>query len=304
MTYRIKLLNLMFLGLLIAGSAVAQVIPTRPPRTNDPNRPDPATQRWYDELRKRENMPTGIGAINNRTVVAAAINEIYEHARKKLAPTADEKRIYVDFLKQSNTGIIRIAATVNCKYILDVTQPDQECYNQYIPGSALAFSFRRADYSHNAYSDLKRVNDDFVLPGTFVLGLITSIGDIPIESIGTDNVLVTDLAGFSPASEINEVAGQDFEIIRGLKIGDLIYRKTVPIREHTTYLLRSVAYRAKFLNLPKSESKRGSLDEDERSDVTVVFRIVRKGADDTYLLLWREVARIPSPLLTVDVAKR
>lgn len=304
MTYKTKLFILLLLGVFIADSTSAQVIPTRPPRTADPNRPDPGTQRWYDELRKRENMPTGIGAINNKTVVAAAIAEIYEQARKKMAPTAEEKRIFADFLKQPNTGIVRLGGTVNCKYILDVTKPDQECYNQYIPGGALAFSFRRADYSHIAYSDVKRVNDDFVLPGTFVLGLIATLGDVPIESISDKNALITDLAAFSPASDIDEVAGQDFEIGKGVKVGDLIYRKSVPIREHTTYLLRSVAYRAKFLNLPKSEAKRGSLDEDERSDVIVVFRIVRKGPDDTCLLLWREVARMPSPFLTVDVAKR
>lgn len=304
MNYRRKSLGFLLLSLLTVGSTASQVIPTRPPRTLDPNRPDPATQRWYDELRKRENMPTGIGAVNNKAVVAAAIAEIYEQARKKMAPTTEEKRIFADFLKQPHTGIVRLGTTVNCKYILDVTKPDQECYNQYIPGSALAFSFRRADYSHYAYSDLKRVNDDFVLPGTFVLGLIATLGDVPIESISDKNDLVMDLAAFSPASDIDEVAGQDFEIGKGLKLGDLTYRKSVPICEHTTYLLRSVAYRAKFLNLPKSDSKRGSLDEDERSDVIVVFRILSKGPDDSYLLLWREIARRLSPLLTVDVAKR
>lgn len=304
MTSRIKLLNLMFLGLLIAGSATAQIIPPRPPRTVDTNRPDPATQRWYDEIKKRENMPTGIGAVNNKNVVAAAVAEIYEQARKKMAPTADEKRLYADFLKQTGTGIVRIAGTVKCKHIVDITLPDQECYNQYIPGGALAFSFRRSAYTHPAYADLRRVNDHFVLPGTYVLGLITLVGDVPIESVTQDNLFVSGLTSFVPATEINEVASQDYDLSKGVKIGDLTYRKSVAIREHTTYLMRSVAYRAKFLNLPKANSKRGSLDTDERVDVTVAFRIVLKSADDTYLVLWKELARRESPLLTVDVAKR
>lgn len=291
------------LSIVLFSQALSQTVPSRPPRILEPNRPDQGTRAWYEELKKRENAPTGIGAMNNKNVVDAAIAEIYDRARKKLAPTADEKQIYADFLKQPNTGLVRIAAPVNCR-IVDVTQPDQECYNHYIPGSALSFSFRRGDYTHHAYSDLKRVNGDFVLTGTYVLGFITSIGDVPIESITQDNVLVTDLNKFVPADDINEVAGQEYDINKGLKIGDLTYRKSTSIREHTTYLLRSVAYRARFFNLPKSDAKRGSLDEDERVDVTIVFRVVRKGPDDNYLLLWKEIARIQSPLLTVDVAKR
>ena len=291
--------------LIFFGSQViCQIAPSRPPRILEPNRPDQGTRAWYDELKKRENTPTGIGAISNKNVVDAAIAEIYEQARKKLAPTKDEKRIYAEFLKQPNTGIFRFGGRISCKYILDVTKPDQECFNQYIPGSALAFSFRRADYSHNVYSDLRRINDDFVLPGIFVLGLIATLGDVPIESFNPDNALATDLAAFSPATGISEVADLDLDIGKGLKIGDLVYRKSVAIREHTTYLLRSVAYRAKFLNLPKSESKRGSLDEDERNDVIIVFRTLSKSADDTYLVLWRELAKKESPILTVDIAKR
>lgn len=294
----------MLLTAAMFSQAISQTVPTRPPRTIDPNRPDPATQRWYDEIKKRENMPTGIGVVSSRNVVAAAIAEIREQARKKLAPTADEKQLFSDFLKQTGTGIVRIAATVSCKHIVDVTQPDQECYNQYIPGGALAFSFRRSDYTHPAYADLKRVNDTFVLSGTYVLGMITLVDDVSIESVTQDSSFVSGLMSFAPATRINEVSSQDYDLSKGVKIGDLTYRKLVPIREHTTYLMRSVAYRAKFLNLPKADSKRGSLDDDERVDVVVAFRIVRKGADDSYLLLWKELARLRSPLLTVDVAKQ
>lgn len=292
--------------MLLSSQVVLQTVPTRPPRVLEPNRPDQGTRAWYDELRKRENMPTGIGAVNNQNVVNAAIAQIYEQARKKLAPTVEEKRLYAEFLSQPNTGIFRLGGRIDCKYILDVTKPDQGCYNQYIPGGALAFSFRRADYSHLVYSDFKRMNDDFVLPGTFVLGLVAPLGDVPIETVHPDSRLVEDLIAFSPATGINDVADQDRQIAGGFKIGDLIYRKSAPVRDQTTYLLRSVAYRAKFLNLPKSESKRGrgSLDEDDRSDVTVVFRLVSKGADDTYLVLWRELARKASPLLTVDFAEQ
>ena len=301
MIYRIKFLNLVLLGLLIAGSAAAQVIPSRPPRTIDPNRPDPATQRWYDELRKRENAPTGIGSVreSNETLIARLTNE----ARKKLAPADEERGLYEEFLKQPKTGLVRLAAETDCARILDIAHPNNECLNYYLPGKARAYSFRNTDYSHQAYADVQRTKSMFVSPGTFVLGLIASLGDVPIETVSLQHESVSELLRFMPASEINGVTQQEIALTKGLAMGNLTYRKAVPIEENTTYLIRSIAYKANFLNLPKSEKPRGSLNTDDRLDIVVVFRVVRRDLFDNFLLLWKEISRKDSPLLEVDMSK-
>lgn len=291
---------------ILSVAALSQTIPPRQPRTIDPNRGgDPATRAWYEELRKRENVPTGIGVVDQPSVLAAAVAELRENARRKLGPTREEKRLFADFLKQPSTGLVRLAAPSDCRFVLDVANVKADCLNQYLPGAAMAFSFRKRDYAHHAYSDLQRLGDNTVVfPGTYVLGMISPLGDVPIETITTENPLVRDLAEFRPAASLDKVRDQSVEIANGKRFRDLTYRKSAALSEHSTYLLRSVAYRARFSNLPKTDRKTGSLDDDDRSDVIVVFRIVNKGADGTYLVLWRELKRIQSPMLDVDVANQ
>jgi|CXWL01.1.fsa_nt_gi hypothetical protein len=281
-------------------AVTAQLVPSRPPRTIDPNRQDPATKAWYEELKKRENVSTGIGSMRetNETLIA----RLKADARKKLGPTDEEKREYSEFLGQPKTGLVRLAAETDCARILDVANPDSVCLNYYLPGKARAFSFRKADYVHQAYADLERSNGMFISPGTYVLGLIASLGDVPIEKLSNENQNVAELLRFVPATDIDNVVEQDRDLAKGLRIGAFIYRKVAPLVEHTTYLLRSVAYKAKFLNVPKTEKKRGSLDEDERLDVVIVLRVIRKEADGSLLLLWKELQQKPAPVLTVDLA--
>lgn len=288
------------LGLLAALHISAQIAPSRSPRIVDPNRPDPSTQRWYDELKKRENMPVGIGSVRETNETLYAL--MRDDARKKLAPSEEEKRMFAEFLRQPRTGLIRLAAETDCAKILDISHPDIECLNYYLPGKAKAFSFRRADYSHKAYADVERSRSMFVSPGTFILGLISPVGDSPIEQFEADDADVLALSRFAPATRMDEVVRQDAGLVAGLRIGDLMYRKAVPIRENTTYLLRSIAYKVRFLNLPKTEKPKGSLDTSDRRDIVVVFRVVRTGVDDSLLLLWKEIIQKESPVLTVDMS--
>lgn len=279
---------------------IAQVVPSRPPRIIDPNRPDPATQIWYDELRRRENAPTGVGSITETT--ATLIAKLQDDAKKRLGPDAEEKKPYADFLKLPNTGIVRIAQQTDCHRILDVSNPDTKCLNYYLPGKALAYSFRKTDYAHRAYADIERSGEIFVAPGTLILGLITSLDDVPIYDVAASNSLVQALAEFRPAQTLDQAAEQERDVTRGIEIGGYIFRKAVPINESTTYLMRSVAYRARVSNLPKTEKQRGSINDDERGDIVVVFRVVKKDADGNYLVLWRQLHRAESPRLDVDLA--
>lgn len=300
MFFERNLIILVLIILLTAIEMTAQTPITRTPRTNiDPNRPDAGTQRWFDELKRRENVPTGIGSVSDTTL--SLILKLRSNALKKLKPSEEDEKPFAEFLKQSDTGLLRLAAETDCAKILDITNPNLECVNHYIEGKAQAYSFRKNRYSHEAYADLERKNGKFVLPGTYVLGLMTLLGDVPIETINPTNENVAALAKFAPADEFAEVVKQDKELGQGLVLGNLTYRKALPIQENTTYLLRSVAYQAKFKNLPKSDKRKGSLDDDDRSDVIIVFRVVRKDSDGSLFVLWKELYRKDAPKIEVDL---
>lgn len=274
--------------------------PVRTPRTTSPNRPDPVTERWYEELRRRENAPSGVGMVETpegRLVYWQA------EARKKLGATKNDKREYAAFLKRPDTGLIRLAPTGDCSRLLDVTKPNSECLHYLLPGKGQAYSFRRHDYSHPAFADLERTPDTFVLGGTFVLGLITTLGEAPIESIDLSDSTVSALTTFMPAVATAEASKQENDLKNGLVIGGQTYRKFASIEEGATYLLRSVAFKVRLTNAP-NEKGQASLDSDERRDVTVVFKVVRRDAQDTMLLLWRKLTDKESPLLEVDMNRR
>lgn len=73
-----------FVMLAFCFPIISQVVPSRPPRVTDANRQDAASKAWYDEIKKRENAPTGIGSVRdtNETLFA----RLKDDARKKLAP--------------------------------------------------------------------------------------------------------------------------------------------------------------------------------------------------------------------------
>lgn len=289
---------LVILNLLAVVNLQAQVVhPSRQSRATDPNRQDPATVRWYEEVQRRENVPTGIGYSESYT---DRIIFLRGEARKKLSPTSEEKREYAKLLKLHDARLIRLAALTDCARILNIAKPENDCLRYFLPGRAQAFSFRRNDYSHSAFSDIERSKEGFVLGGTFVLGLITSLGETPIEAVTESNANVAALAAFTPSTVMEDAARQESRVTRGMLLGNLTYRKQIPITEGTTYLLRSVAFRVKFANAPK-EKNLGVLNEDDRQDIIIVFRVVRRGPDDTILLLWKKIAEKEAPVLEVDL---
>lgn len=301
MFYEKKCGVLVWIVLLTAIECVSQApVPRTPRQIPDPNRQDPATVRWYEELRKRENAPTGIG--NAYETMATFSAKMRNEALKKLKPSEEERKRFADFLSQPNTGLIKLAAETDCAKILDVANPDIDCLNQFVEGKARAYSFRKNRYAHQAYADLEKVKGNFVVPGTYVLGLMGLLGDVSIGAVTLDNENVSALLNFKPATEIENIIAQEKQITKGLLLGTRTYWKALPIRENTTYLIRSVAYQAKFKNLPKSDKRRGSLDDDDRSDIIVVFRVVQKNPDDSLLLLWKELYRQNAPKIEVDMA--
>lgn len=288
----------MMLHVLFVVESFTQIVPpSRQPRTTNPNRPDPATERWYEELRRRENAPTGIGQVETRL---ARISALKDEARKKIAATREEKQEFGEFLKAKGTGLVRLAALTDCTRILDVTKPDSNCLNYYLPGNAQAYSFRKHDYTHPAFADIERSKDGFVLGGTFVLGLITTLGDIPLESVTSSNEYVSALSAFIPAIEMSKAAQQENYVKHGIPIGTLTYRKQAPVIETNTYLLRSVAYRVRSAD-GSNEKQLNALNDDDRQDIIVAFRVVRHGPDDTLLLLWKKIVEKESPELQIDL---
>jgi hypothetical protein len=102
------------------------------------------------------------------------------------------------------------------------------------------------------------------------------------------------MANFSPHPQGPEAQKQFLQMMRGVKVGNYEYKKAVPMIENATYALRVVAYKGNIFR-----SFRGFrfdvLDGDKRVDLTIVFRVVRKDADGSATLVWKELERRDAP---------
>lgn len=287
----------------LTSQTLGQTIPGNPPRTASTGQAVESTRIWnLMTLRGNAGVirETNFPRVGIRTGITSA-SPVEDAARKKLGPTKEERREYKDFLSQSKSGLFRIASSTACRPGARISSSEGKCLNLVLPGIGIAYSFRSAGHTYDQYSDLRRYEDEFVLPGTFVLGMIASLGDQPIQSLTKESDLVKDIAGFTAATDVENVARQDKELLAGIQIGSLSYKKSTPIIEDTTYILRSVAYRVKLVNLPKGErSASPIINEDKRHDVIVIFRIVKKDPDGGILLLWRELFRKQAPQLEVN----
>jgi hypothetical protein len=110
-------------------------------------------------------------------------------------------------------------------------------------------------------------------------GFLVSLGDMPVENVSEETEAVQFMASFkTPSAELEARASyRQFAYHPGHQAGRWTYRSRLPAVENQTYALRSVNY--------------------DRSDVLVAFRVVRKDADGSVVLLWKILKKYPKPLL-------
>ena len=168
-----------------------------PPSTPVPQRtPDPAeatrrmirqqeeTNRRFDALRNSSNR-----ANNNvsRTIAIQNITNIYRKPTKDefglLAPNKEDLKEYAQFLRQSNTGLLKLIADKGCAENTNIVNASEVCLKYSMPGAGSSFSFRTANYRIRRLSDLTYTDDSFQSLGILAHAIIVNVGDIPLEQI-------------------------------------------------------------------------------------------------------------------------
>jgi hypothetical protein len=210
----------------------------------------------------------------------------------RLRPAAQDLNLYADFLKQSNTGLIRLFPEIDCggQYVVHAEGP---CADE-IPLSSF-YSFRKKNYSERGLSDLGLKGGFLFNDAWLSNGIIVKLGDIPLESIAVDSEGIKFLADYAPATDKDEILTKSGEMIKGLNVGNYFYSKAVRAEEKTTYALRMIAYRGKVLRPLEKNIFKDELEGDKRVDLVVAFRVVRKEADGNLTLLWKQLQRKDSP---------
>ena len=125
--------------------------------------------------------------------------------------------------------------------------------------------------------------------------LLVELGEIPLQSVTPTSQGMKFLTEFKAGETSEQALEQTFQLIRGIESDGFLYRKALLARENVTYALRVIAYRGRII-----QTIRGfpfnMLEGDDRVDVTIAFRLLKKDATTgVYTLLWKELSRRNAP---------
>ncbi len=193
-----------------------------------------------------------------------------------LGPTRAERATHAQFLKQPHVGLVRLLPSSKVVTIDDLSKGTP---------NRLRFSGVGAFYSFNSLNhspwraDLKLKDGALeVAFGPDVIGAVTTLGDVPIDSVTLNSPGVSTLATYAPPLERKRAQSEYEGFKAGLTLAGYTFQTQLPVHENTTYALRSIAY--------------------GRSDLLVAIRVVKQDADGGVLLLWKRIDKFSTPKLS------
>lgn len=306
---------LIFVILVFSATAFAQTPPTTSPTPAPTPNQDLERQRQIMESRQRDQAMRRLDDISlSRTVrrqlpasVLHDVNDIYRGAtsseRSMLTPDAADLGAYRSFLRQKNTGIVRLVPGSGCGDTTKVISATANCLKYTMPGNGSYFSFRKGDYSIGRLADLHFSESSFQVAGLLQHGILTGIGDVKIQDVGVTTPGMRFLIEFEPAKDVETAKKTTKELLSGIDKDGFYYRQELNLVDNMTYAMRVVAYRA---SMPRSFSGYvyDEADFDRRIDVTVAFRVIRKHEDGSITLIWKQLDRKRSPALKPTDAEK
>lgn len=216
---------------------------------------------------------------------------------EQIAVPAAAREKFGALLKQKDTGIFKLFDALDCDeedYLLDARR---QCPNGFI-GKATSFSFRVKKYREKSFSDIFLENENISVRGFNVFGIIAELGEIPLEKVTLSLPGVRELSELRPATRVSDLKRHVGLLRKGVQVGDYVFRSSAKLKPNTTYLLRSIAYKSKSMpDIKKVLFTFDSWSKDKRHDVMVVFHCVKKNDDNSWVLVWKELARTNAPEL-------
>jgi len=190
-----------------------------------------------------------------------------------LAPSPQDRLDHEDFLKQSKTGLIRLLPREVYDWRTYKTPNQIE-----MRGGGAYFSFSNRSHTYGYGSDLELDHNRFTVGFAGAdYGMLIRLGDVPLDSIAEDDPRFIYMANYKPAHREPEARQEFVDFRTGREVDGFIYRRTVPARAQSTYLLRSINYGA--------------------GDVLVAFRVTRFDGDRSAIIAWKLLKSYSTPEL-------
>jgi hypothetical protein len=295
-------------GLISVSAQQSQPVPQRTPSPAEESQRMIREQR---ELQARFDALRNTGTNNRKANLSRAsalrnIQNIYRKPTREefklLAPDKEDLNKYARFLRQSNTGLLKLIADKGCAEHTNVVNVSEDCLKYSMPGAGASYSFRTKSHRIRNLSDLTYVDNAFHSSGILTHAILVNIGDIPLEQISMQTGGLKFLTDFETVSDYEKAKEIDLRFMRGIENNGFFYSRSADAGEHTTYVLRSIAYRGNYFRTSQGVVY-DEFDFDERRDITVAFRIVRRDGNSV-TILWKELTNQKSPLIKRNQERR
>jgi hypothetical protein len=185
------------------------------------------------------------------------------------SPSAKDQAKFAEFLKQPNTGLIRLL-------------PRGIYEDKVTIRGAANYSFTRLRYGYDIEIHAVPVNE-YTNPLTRECGLrmghgfLTVLGNVPLEKVTLEHKGVKFLDAYNPPSTAAELIAEERRSRYGIDKNGYGYSRATLITLNFTYAIRSINY--------------------GQSDVLVTFRVVRKEIDGSIVILWKTLKQFQAPPL-------
>jgi hypothetical protein len=190
-----------------------------------------------------------------------------------LAPSMQDRLQHDAFLKQSKTGLIRLMP----REVYDWERYKVPARID-IRGGGAYFSFVHRTHEYGYGSDLQLDRNKFSVGfAGDDYGMIVDLGDVPIDEISETDPRFVFLSNYKPSNAGSEATGELMRFNNGVRVDDPNYRRTVPARSQSTYLVRSIDFGT--------------------SDVLVAFRVLRFDSDGSAIIAWKLLKTFSTPQL-------
>ncbi len=188
-----------------------------------------------------------------------------------LSPSEEDRNTYAAFLRTPDTGLFRILPRET--YDDNANKDRQRIVTR---GGGAYYSFTRLTHEYGYGSDLELAQDKLTTGFAGLdYGMLTNIGDVPLETVNLETPAVATFAGYNPPSEEPKIRLEQRRFQMGTDVQGISANRTVPMKLNSTYVLRSLNYR--------------------ESDVLVAFRVVRIDSDRSAIILWKLLKKNPAP---------
>ena len=198
-----------------------------------------------------------------------------------LAPAQSDVDTHQFLLSQEKTGLMRLLPRES--FVWEVYKVAKQV-DMRGGGAFFSFHYRSHEYGWGSDISFAQGNLSVGFAGADY-GILTDLGDTPLESIFAEDPRAMFLLFYEPPSKEPEARAEALKYSvyrRGVKIDGAVYGREAPAQVNHTYLLRSIVY--------------------NRSDVLVALRIVGKSEDGGLTIAWKILKEFTPTKLIQDNA--